>query len=484
METKANTGIDDFYSKKIKEISLRETKLCPYGMPVFEVARLMAHEKTSCVFVKNENGEVVGFVSDITLRDKVVANNIPADVPVEKIMDPNIVSIHEDHFVYEALLLMFQAKTKYLLVEGANGYAGLVSRNMILAEPSKTPFIFIQSVRQALGKEELKQKWEKVPKMVFKLIQRGVRAEVVNQIISTIADTIALRVIENVLKEMGPAPARFVFFVLGSEGRMEQTLKTDQDNAIIYEDKANEQRETVRAFFLQFAKEVSERLDYIGFSFCTGGYMAQNPNWTHSLSHWKRNYESWFLESSPDTVMKYAIFFDCRALYGDFSLLDELKDFMAKQLDDPLERFFYNMTQNALQFDTQLTWLNNIRTFKVDNEEVFDIKRAMSPMVDSIRIYALREKVFETNTGKRLKTLTEKGVFDEKEASELYHSYYHLMALRLEKQAHSIIKESKPPQNYIPIGGLTKVQRVTIKEIFKVMQDLQLKIKIEFTKSF
>src|SRR5206468_9206428 len=118
-----------------------------------------------------------------------------------------------------------------------------------------------------------------------KLLGRGVQAEFVNQVITTVADTIATKVIEGVIAEMGPPPAKFVFMVLGSEGRKEQTFKTDQDNAIIYEDKANEHRELVREYFLRFADTVSGRLNDIGFSFCEGGFMAKNPNWTHSLSH-------------------------------------------------------------------------------------------------------------------------------------------------------------------------------------------------------
>ena len=124
-----------------------------------------------------------------------------------------------------------------------------------------------------------------VPDIVNQLLSRGVKANIVNQVISTVTDTMALKVIENVLAELGPAPARFVFMVLGSEGRKEQTLLTDQDNAIIYEDKADEQRELVRAYFLCFATAVSDQLDHIGLHFCTGGFMAKNPKRTHSLSY-------------------------------------------------------------------------------------------------------------------------------------------------------------------------------------------------------
>lgn len=477
-------GIDAFYSRRITELSLRKIIFCLPNTPVFEAAQRMKDEKVSCLFIGYGPEQLLGFVTDITLRDNVIAERQALETPVANIMDPNLVDISADAFIYEAILLMFRTKTRYLLVKKEGLYVGVISRNKILTEQSQSPFIFIQSVKQAVNKEELQRKWKQVPMVVFELIQRGVRAEIINQIISTVADTIALRVIENVIREKGNPPAKFVFFSLGSEGRREQTLKTDQDNAIIYEDKANEHREQVREYFLDFASKVSDDLDHIGFNYCKGGFMASNPKWTHSLSHWKGNYAAWFQESSPETVMRYSTFFDCRPIYGDFSLLESLKAFMNEQLKNPLERFFYNMAQNALQYDTQLTWLKNIRTFKVDNEEVFDIKKAMSPMVEIIRLFALSERIFETNTGTRLQLLTKNGVFTEKEARELYHSYYYLMTLRLEKQAERLIHKQKKPRNYIPTHELTKVQMVTIREIFKVIKDLQLKIKIQFTKSF
>ncbi|MBD3631260.1 DUF294 nucleotidyltransferase-like domain-containing protein [Cyclobacterium sp.] len=484
MPSEPLTVLDDFYVRTIGEIPLKEILYCVPETSIAIAAQIMRKEMSSCLFVGRDKTHIHGVITDITLRDNVLAQGVSPERPIAEIMDKTLVSIPKDAFVYEALLLMFRTKTRYLLVSEAGKYIGVTSRNKILTIQSQSPFVFIQSVKLALDKDELKVKWKQVPGIVDQLIQRGVRAEIINQIISTIADTIALRVIEQVVKERGKPPANFVFFVLGSEGRKEQTLKTDQDNAIIYEDKANEQRALVRDYFLGFAKEVSDRLHDIGFNYCKGGYMASNPKWTHSLSHWKRNYAAWFQESSTETVMSYGTFFDCRPIYGDFSLLNDLKTFMDGQLQYPLERFYYNMAQNALQYDTQLTWLRNIRTFKVDKEQVFDIKKAMTPMVDAIRLYALANRIFETNTGKRLKILTERGIFTTIASDELYQAYYYLMGLRLEKQAATVIKENKKPVNYIKINTLTKVQVVTIREIFKVIRDLQLKVKIQFTKTF
>src|SRR5699024_389184 len=134
----------------------------------------------------------------------------------------------------------------------------------------------------------------------------------------------------------------------------EQTLKTDQDNAIIYEDKANEQREKVRTYFLRFAEMVSERLDMIGFSFCTGGFMAKNPKWTHSLSHWKNNYKEWIDHPVPEAVMNFATFFDCRYIYGESALIEDLKTSIRDRLKNPSELFLYYMATNALQYEPPL----------------------------------------------------------------------------------------------------------------------------------
>lgn len=480
IETNLNNG--QFFTQKVGELHSRDLKIIPRDTPVYEAAQLMSKEKVSCLFVGDT--AIQGFVTDITLRDKVLAENLSASTLVADIMDENLVAISKDSFLYEALLLMFQTKTRYLLVKDQEKFVGMISRNKILTAQHQGPFILIQSVKQSLYTEELAQKWKHVPDMVHRLAERGLRSQIINQIITTINDAITLRVIENTIREIGPAPANFVFMVLGSEGRSEQTLVTDQDNAIIYEDKANEQRELVRAYFLDFAEKVSAALDRIGFEFCKGGFMAKNPKWTHSLSHWKRNYESWIKESTPETMMKYATFFDCRAIFGDFTLLDDLRVFMDQQLQNPTEKFFINLGTNALQYEPPLTFFRkHIKTFKIDGEEHFNIKHTMAPIVDLTRLFALKHRIFETNTGERIDKLQALGVFSSKEARELSHAYYYLMGLRLEKQSLTMIRKGQKPVNYVALKELTKVQMVTLVEIFKVIKDFQLKIKVEFTKN-
>lgn len=474
---------DQLFSRRVETLEMRPITACTLDTPIFEAARRMAAAKVSCLFVTDATGTIVGYCTDITLRDSVIAQRLDATRPVADVLATPLVTVSSEAFVYEAILKMFQTKTRYLLVERRGEFPGFLSRNKLLSDLAQSPFMFIQAVKLAQSTRELKRRWDQVPEIVRQLLSRGVKSEIVNQVITAVADAIALRVIDNVLAGHGPAPARFVFMVLGSEGRQEQTLVTDQDNAIIYEDKANEQRELVRAYFLRFAEAVSDQLNYIGLHYCTGGFMAKNSKWTHSLSHWKRNYQEWLRESNPENVMRFATFFDCRYLYGDESIMDELQAFLHQELQQPSERFFRFMAQNALQYEPPLTFLRNIRTFVQGTQKVFDLKRTMTPIVDLVRVYALQHQIFRTNTGERLTLLRERGVFREKEYQELLQAYYYLMGMRLNKQATQLLQDRTPPTNYLDPDTLTQVERVTLKEIFKVIQDFQLRIKISFTRS-
>ncbi len=142
------------------------------------------------------------------------------------------------------------------------------------------------------------------------------------------------------------------------------------------------------------------------------------------------------------------------------------------------------MAKNALQYEPPLTPLfKNIKTFTVGELEVFDIKKAMTPIVDLVRVYSLKNRIFELNTGERLKALKVAGIFTDTETQELLQSYYILMGMRLKRHAYQITKDKTAPDNYIHLDSLTKIERLTLKQIFKTIEDFQSKIKITFTNS-
>jgi len=146
-------------------------------------------------------------------------------------------------------------------------------------------------------------------------------------------------------------------------------------------------------------------------------------------------------------------------------------------------KLFFYMANNAVQYQPPLTFFKNIKTITIGSHEVFDIKKSMTPIVDLVRLYALKNRIFKTNTGERIKALKEAGVFSETEYHELTQSYYYLMAMRLRKQASQIIHDKSLPENYIDPNNLTKIEQVTLKEIFKTIENFQSKLKVEYQSS-
>ena len=178
------------------------------------------------------------------------------------------------------------------------------------------------------------------------------------------------------IEEVGEPPARFAFISLGSEGREEQTLATDQDNAIIFEDVAEKERDKVSSYFLEFSEKVCTWLDQAGYDFCKGNVMAMNPEWCQPISKWKEYFNSWITEAKPQDLMEVSIFFDFRCLYGDVRFTRELREDIAMKVANR-DAFFYQLAQNALLFRLPLDFFGNIAVESSgDNPDTFNIKHA------------------------------------------------------------------------------------------------------------
>ncbi len=473
---------DIIFTRKVSSVTPRLFVSCSPDTPIYKVAELMVEKHVNCLFIEEQN-ELLAFASKETLINSALAAKKDIHTPIIEVAQKDVIQIQKDALVFEALLALFPSGQEYILVKDGQQKLGYLSRYRLLTEHAQSPLVFIQSVKLSNTVLDLKEKWIEVPQMISMMIGRGVEPEIVNKIVTTIADEILLKVIEGVETEMGPPPAKFCFMVVGSEGRQEQTLATDQDNAIIYEDKANEHREEVRAYFLEFADRISTRLNDIGFKFCEGGFMAKNPQWCHSLSHWKSNYSLWIQQEIEETIVKFSTFFDCRFIYGERSLFDDLNVHMMHCLDKSSSRFYASLMSRTLHHDIPLTMFNAIKTINKDDRKVFNIKKIMTPIVDLVRMHSLRHKITEGNTGKRMTLLYEAGHLNEKEYKELRHVYYYLMGLRLKSQANEILIDFNEASNFIEPARVTKVEQAALREIFKYVKDMQAGIRMTFQRS-
>ena len=272
--------------------------------------------------------------------------------------------------------------------------------------------------------------------------------------------------------------------ILGSEGRSEQTLKTDQDNAIVFDDVPEKDEAGVREYFLKYGEIACDLLNQAGYDFCSGGVMAKNPQWCQPLSTWKSYFSGWIRAAEAEDLLQASIFFDFRGGYGDFELIDALR----RHLFDALTGwagFFRHLTENALHFRPPIGFFRNfVVESKGEHRDEFDIKSAMTPIVDFCRIYALRNKGEETNTLERLAYMRRKEVLTQKEYEELEKAYSFLLQLRFVRQITAIVDEKAKPDNYINPKDLTRIEQTMLKEIFLRVATFQRKLEVEFVGVF
>ncbi len=482
-EADAKASQTEFFNLEVKDIFQQNILSCREDISIKQAASLMSDRNCSSIFIKDPNDEYTGVVTDTDLRSKVIAQGYDFTAPVSHIMSSPLHSVQMDAMVSEALLEMMDTNLKHLVVKDRPGnVVGVVTNRDILAAQEQSPFFVVQEIVAAATLPEIVEKQKRIPRLIQNMLNSGAKAKTITRLISSISDAILEKLVGFALEELGPAPADFVFLIVGSEGRNEQTLKTDQDNAIIYADVTKAESTATKAYFLEFGEKVCTWLDMAGYDFCKGDVMAKNPKWCQPLSIWKRYFYSWIRVSTPKDLMQSNIFFDLRGGCGNNGMVDELRLFLFESLEG-WTRFFRDLAVNALGFKPPLGFFRNfVVESKGEHRNQFDIKKSMTPIVDIARIYALNNNISETNTQERLYRLFLEKVFDEETFNDLDHAYSYLMHHRLTGQIKNIL-EGKKPDNYINPSKLSRMDQTMLKEIFKRIERMQTRLSLDFTGS-
>jgi len=468
-----------FLNHTIKNYA-KEIVSCDMNLPIHKAAELMTRKKYSAILITSETNNYIGIITDRDLRKRVVAANYDLTKPVFEIMTSPLYSINCNSLVFEALLLMHTKSTRHLAVKDNSGkiFATISSEELLQVQRGSTSFLINEIVASETF-EDLVISHDKLPRIVKTLVESGAKSKNITKIISSVADSILKRIIELTIKEIGDPPVPFSFITFGSEGREEQTLITDQDNAIIYECELHLD-DHAHKYFLKFGKKVCNELDKAGYSFCKGNNMANNPDWVIPLEKWKENFSSWIINSTQDDLLRLGIFFDFRSAYGDEYLSDDLRKFVFKTSLDKAA-FFQHLTINCLTHKPPVGLLGNI-VVKSSGEhpETFDIKKAMMPIVDFARIHSLKNSISDTNTLDRLHSLFNQNILSKTTYLELIQAYNILMQMRIKHQVLAI-DEKRQPDNYVSPMQLTQIEQTALKNTFIQITSIQKKLSFEFT---
>ena len=469
-------------NQPVAGICSRRLVACTLDLSIQKAAELMSGSAVSSIFIRGPGGEPIGIVTDNDLRTKVIGKGLNVKRPVAEIMSSPLKTVSENTLISEALMAMMQHSIKHLAVTDARErIVGVMTHQDVMAARGQSPLFIIREIATAADVDAMARIHIRLPAMVQGLIRAGTPARHINRFVTAISDAVLKRVIELTLREQGPPPVRFVFMIMGSEGRKEQTLKTDQDNAIVYEDILPSEEASVRDYFLKLGDLVCTGLNRCGYAFCNADVMARNPKLCQPLSIWKRRFSDWIHTAEAEDLLYSSIFFDFRDGYGHTDLIGQLRGHLLESLVG-WSGFFRHLTQNALLYKPPLGFFRNfVVESKGEHRNKFDIKRAMLPIVDYARIYALKHGVGETNTLERLHQLKQKGLIPAKDYSEIEQGYSFLMQLRLLRQVGAILEDGTAPDNYINPKELSGIEQRLLKEIFIRIGNLQTRMSFDFT---
>ncbi len=466
------------FSVPVQALVKGEPKTISASDTIQNAAAKMAEFHIGSLLVTDEKGEVIGIVTDKDLRTKVVAQGRPVTEPVSNIMTSPVEKIAGHKVCFDALLAMMSKQIHHLAVEKQGKIIGVVTSHDIMVLQGSSPLYLFREIVSQRDIKGLYPLSKKVPMVVRTLIEEGARPNNITRMITILNDHILDKLLTLMLEKYGAPPVPFCWLLMGSEGRREQTFRTDQDNAILYQDPIDErQKKEAQEFFSAFGKEAIEHLVECGYPRCPGDIMASNPKWCQPYSVWQGYFDDWILRPEPKQVLHATIFFDFRPGYGKFDLGERLRDHLT-ELAMKQEIFLLHLAKDCLASRPPLTFFRNFVVEKDgEHKNRLDIKkRGLVPFVDFARLMSLKFGIKETNTIERLKLLYEAEHISKELYTETVEAYEFQMQIRFVHQL-KMMEEGRQPDNYINPSDLTDLEKQTLKEAFGVISKLQAIIK-------
>lgn len=445
------------FFRPVKDFCQRTVVTCEPDDALVEVVRTMREKNISSVVVC-ENHLPSGIMTDRDLRNKVVATGTdPSTLAVRAIMNRPLSVIGENDLLYEALYRMSRERIhRLVVVDGQGKLSGIITDSDIIRLQSHSPHQLVLDIENAQDLEELKTVYTRIQDLVLHLSGSGTKTRDVVRMIAHLNDQILLRLIALIRQNrFSDLPERFAFVVLGSEGRGEQTLLTDQDNAIIYGDELGP--DEIRKIE-EFSQVLIDSLIAIGIPPCTGGIMANNKEWRRSLGKWSDQLDRWLQAPTPSHVLSCGTFVDIRTIYGDPSFEEQLKTQVYKHVQRN-ELFLMRMVENTLRFAPPIGWFGKIKGEK-DGEHsgMLEIKKAgIFALSEGVKALAIQAGKLEGSTHQRLEALLREKVVNKKMLATIAESFDFLVWMRLRGQVEAL-SEGRKPDNYIPLERLNMME--------------------------
>ncbi len=447
---------------------------------VYETLALMDDERGDAVVVADpESGLPLGIVTLSDVVHRIALGGVSPDEPVVGVMTGAPLTLPADAPAHRATVLMTKRYLRHIvLVEPDGRLCGVLSQSDLFGLRGGGAEELAASVAAAKEVGTMVRAADAIRRRGAELFAAGMGTEALGHWMSALNDLVSIRIIELIEDEFDLPAVPWCWMVFGSEGRLEQTFATDQDNGLVFVPGDEAAADGLRESFLPFARAVNQALDTCGFARCKGEIMASNPSWCLSLTEWKRQFDSWLRVPDPQAVLNSTIFFDFRPLYGRNELADQLRTWLSPRVPDHA-LFLRSLAEQALACEPPLGVLGR---FVYDGGKAFphtiDLKGGGArPFVDAARVWGLAHGVWATNTGQRLRAVAEVLDRPPKDVAAGVEAFYLVQRFRIEQQLAATDPERA---NRLDPSSLNQLNRLMLKEAFKEAKALQQRLRLDY----
>jgi CBS domain-containing protein len=461
---------------------------CTPATSVAEVAGVM--HRDAAVVVVDPAGAPLGIVTDADLRARVVAaRRDPAATTAGDVMTSPVVAIGADAMVFEALLEMTRREIHHLVVLEDGRLAGLLTSDDVVGSREIHPVSLAREIARAGSREALVRLAGGVTGLVRRLIEDGARAGEVAHIVAELNDRIVGRILVQAEaslagRGLGSPPVPYGWLVFGSEARREQTLRTDQDNGLVYADPAPEQVAPAARYFSALAEEVIGGLLAVGFPPCPGGAMASNARWCQPLAKWTGYFRDWLAQPTPEHVLAASMYFDLRLVSGAAELGDALTAVVRAEAPRQ-HRFLTAMAADVVERRVPLGAFGGLRVPRSGEQRgTLDLKGAGGlQLVGAGRVHALELGLRETGTAERFAAAGARGLYTPNEVTEILDAHDDLLRMRLVHQL-ACLSEGRPAHNRVNVRRLSHRDQLLLREALRTVGRVQGKLRERFATDY
>ncbi|WP_019677127.1 DUF294 nucleotidyltransferase-like domain-containing protein [Arsukibacterium perlucidum] len=468
----------DLLGATVSTLLSREPVTIGSDASVWQAAQLMTEQHVSSLLILDTEQHLAGIITDKDIRSRLVAPGLKSEIPVTDIMSANPVTIEQQQYIFEAMMLMLRHNLHHLPVLKRQQAVGVIAISDIIRFESQSSLYVVSRIFRQQTVDELQALVPDVHACFVRMVNEDANSQMIGSAMAAIGRSFKQRLLELAEAELGPPPVPYCFLALGSMARDEQLVLTDQDNALILDNRFDPKLHD--DYFKQLANFVSDGLAACGYTYCTGKIMATNPQWRQPLQVWQQYFQNWISQPSAERLLHSSIFFDLDGVWGQIQWAEQLQQ-LVSNLAQKHPLFLASMTRNALSRTPPLGFFKDF-VMEQDGKQnnILNIKRrGTAPFVDLIRIHALAIGSTESNSFSRLQQIIAAELLPKGRGEDLRDAFEVIAMTRIRHQAAALSNGEEPDNNVLP-EQLSEFERKHLKEAFQVLSNAQKFLKFHF----